>query len=136
MPDKFIREIEEILKESERSGKGEVANEQEGRSKTSGLLSKFSRLGSFISISPNKVVVAGIILIILSFILYNAFNYLFVQGIAILLPIWAGLVLFVIVYGLLFVRPGFQYEKRWRGRLVDDGIPPSTWERFRRWLRG
>ena len=135
MPDKFIREIEEILKESEHSGKREIAEEKEGRSKASGLLSRFWRLGGFIRLSPNKVVLAGIVLIILSFILYNAFNYLFVQGIGILLPIWAGLVLFVIVYGLLFVRPGFQYENRWRGRLVDDGIPPSTWERFQRWLR-
>ena len=79
------------------------------------------------------MVLGGIILIVVSFVVYNAFNYLFVENVKFLLPVWAGLILFVIVYGLLFVRPGAQ-DKRWRGKILDDGIEPSRWERVRRWL--
>ncbi len=133
MSDKYIRQIEEILKESERSGGKSVADGVEEPPKASGLLSRLGRLRIILRVSPNKVVLAGIILIVVSFVLYNAFNYLFVENFKFLLPIWAGLILFVIVYGLLFVKPGSE-EKQWRGRMLDDGIQPSKWERLRRWI--
>jgi hypothetical protein len=133
MADKYIREIEEILKESESSRGKSVADGVEETPKSSGLLSRLGRLRIILRVSPNKVVLAGIILIVVSFALYNAFNYLFVNNIKFLLPIWAGLILFVIVYGLLFVKPGSE-EKQWRGRMLDDGIQPSKWERLRRWI--
>ena len=133
MADKYIRQIEEILKESEHSRGKSVADGVEETPKSSGLLSRLGRLRIILRVSPNKVVLAGIILIVVSFVLYNAFNYLFVNNIKFLLPIWAGLILFVIVYGLLFVKPGSE-EKQWRGRMLDDGIQPSKWERLRRWI--
>jgi len=133
MPDKFIREIEEILEQAEHSGKGDASKgtEKSGRhSGALGPLAALSRLGGLFRVSPNKVMLGGIILLVLAFML-NAL----VPG-TVPLFAWAGLVLFVITYGLLFMRPGFQYEKRWRGRLVDDGERFSVWERFRHWLRG
>ena len=133
MSDKYIRQIEEILKDAERSRGKSVADGVEEPPKASGLLSRLGRLRIILRVSPNKVVLAGIILIVVSFVLYNAFNYLFVENFKFLLPIWAGLILFVIVYGLLFVKPGSE-EKRWRGRMLDDGIQPSKWERLRRWI--
>ena len=133
MADKYIRQIEEILKESESSRGKSVADGVEETPKARGLLSRLGRLRIILRVSPNKVVLAGIILIVVSFVLYNAFNYLFVNNIKFLLPIWAGLILFVIVYGLLFVKPGSE-EKQWRGRMLDDGIQPSKWERLRRWI--
>ncbi len=133
MADKYIRQIEEILKESEHSRGKSVADGAEETPKANGFLSRLGRLRIILRVSPNKVVLAGIILIVVSFVLYNAFNYLFVNNIKFLLPIWAGLILFVIVYGLLFVKPGSE-EKRWRGKMLDDGIQPSKWERLRRWI--
>ncbi len=134
MADKYIREIEQILEEAERSGrKRSVADDLGEAQKPSRLLSRVSWAGSIFRVSPNKVVLAGIVLIVVSFVVYNAFNYLFVENVKFLLPIWAGLILFVIVYGLLFVRPGSQ-DKRWRGKILDDGIEPSKWEQVRRWL--
>ena len=133
MSDKYIRQIEEILKDAERSRGKSVADGVEEPPKASGLLSRLGRLRIILRVSPNKVVLAGIILIVVSFVLYNAFNYLFVGNFKFLLPIWAGLILFVIVYGLLFVKPGSE-EKQWRGRMLDDGIQPSKWERLRRWI--
>ena len=133
MADKYIREIEEILKEAERSPGKSVADGVEVSPKENRLLSRLARVGAILRVSPNKVVLAGIVLIVVSFVVYNAFNYLFVENVKFLLPIWAGLILFVIVYGLLFVKPGSQ-DKRWRGKILDDGIQPSRWERLRRWL--
>ena len=134
MADKYIREIEQILEEAERSGrKRSVAGDLGEAQKPSRLLSRVSWAGSIFRVSPNKVVLAGIVLIVVSFVVYNAFNYLFVENVKFLLPIWAGLILFVIVYGLLFVRPGSQ-DKRWRGKILDDGVEPSKWEQVRRWL--
>ena len=134
MSDKYIREIEKILEEAERSGrKSGVADGVEEAPEENGILPRVARLGAALRVSPNKVVLGGIILIVVSFVVYNAFNYLFVENVKFLLPIWAALILFVIVYGLLFVRPGSQ-DKRWRGKILDDGVEPSRWERMRRWL--
>ncbi len=133
MADKYIREIEEILKEAERSPGKSVVDDVEEVPTANSMLTRLGRFGGIFRVSPNKVVLGGIILIVVSFVIYNAFNYLFVENVKFLLPIWAGLILFVIVYGLLFVRPGSQ-DKRWRGKILDDGIEPSRWERVRRWL--
>ncbi len=134
MADKYIREIEQILEEAERSGrKRGASSDPEEAPKPSRLLSPVAWAGSVFRVSPNKVVLGGIVLIVVSFVVYNAFNYLFAENVKFLLPVWAGLILFVIVYGLLFVRPGAQ-DKRWRGKMLDDGIEPSRWGRIRRWL--
>ena len=133
MADKYIREIEKILEEAERSPGKRVADGLEKVPNETGLLSRIGWFCGIFRVSPNKVVLAGIALIVVSFVVYNAFNYLFVENVKFLLPIWAGLILFVIVYGLLFVKPGSQ-DKRWRGKMLDDGIQPSRWERLRRWL--
>ena len=133
MADKYIREIEKILEEAERSPGKRVADGLEEVPNETGLLSRIGWFRGIFRISPNKVVLAGIALIVVSFVVYNAFNYLFVENVKFLLPIWAGLILFVIIYGLLFVKPGSQ-DKRWRGKMLDDGIQPSRWERLRRWL--
>ena len=133
MAEKYIREIEKILEEAERSPGKKVADGMEDAPRRTGPLSRISWARGIFRISPNKVVLAGIVLIVVSFIVYNAFNYLFVENVKFLLPIWAGLILFVIVYGLLFVKPGSE-DKRWRGKMLDDGIEPSRWERLRRWL--
>ena len=133
MAEKYIREIEEILEEAERSPGSSVADDVEETPRASKLMARFGRIGAILRVSPNKIVLGGIILIVVSFVVYNAFNYLFVENVKFLLPVWAGLILFVIVYGLLFVRPGAQ-DKRWRGKILDDGIEPSRWERVRRWL--
>ncbi len=134
MAEKYIKEIEQILEEAERSGgRRGVSDNLEEAPEQNSLMTRLARAGSVLRVSPNKVVLAGIVLIVVSFVVYNAFNYLFVENVKFLLPIWAGLILFVIVYGLLFVRPGSQ-DKRWRGKILDDGIEPSKWEQVRRWL--
>ena len=130
MPDKFIREIEEILEREERPAPGvdSKATGKNGSRRSRFLypISSIYRLNELFK--PSRVMLAGIILLLVA-VLLNAV----IPG-RVHLLVWAGLVLFVIAYGLFFVRPGFQYEKRWRGRLVEDRVP--LLDRLRRWLRG
>ncbi len=129
MPDKFIREIEEILERAEDPGKDRRAPPRQRPPAPSGLSAALARLVRLLRLSPNKVVLGGVVLLFLAYLL----NVL-VPG---LVPLyaWAGLVLLIIVYGIIFVRPGFEYERRSRGRLVDDGLPLSAWEKLKLWFK-
>ena len=74
------------------------------------------------TVSPGKLAVAGILLLLLG---------LFIKPL-----IWAGLGLLVGAYLLFFVKPrSSSYDKRWRGQLLEDQ-PSSTWEQLKRWLKG
>ena len=134
MPDKFIREIEEILERAEHSRPGDdlkASKKMGGRpGRSFDPTGRVSRLRRLVRVpSSGKVMLAGIGLILIA-VLLNAF----VPG-RVSLAMWAGLILFVVAYGLFFVRPGPQYERRWRGRLVDEE-QVSLFGRIRRWLRG
>ena len=48
--------------------------------------------------------------------------------------IWVGLVLLAVSYLLFFVTPrSISYEKKWRGRSVDE--VQSQWDRIKNWLK-
>lgn len=132
MPDKFIKEIEEILEQAERSGPQDTSKSpsKEGRRQRYPFnpLRGISRLRELIRISPGRVMLAGISLLLVAVLLNTV-----VPG-SVHLLVWAGIVLFFIAYGLFFLRPSFQYERRWRGRLVEDRV--SLWGKLKRWLRG
>ncbi len=115
MSSKYQREIEEILENA-----GEVAaprprrpRDRSGLIRTIWLYFKQSITGSPFSISPGRVMLAGFLLLIATLIVSP-----FVAG-----PIgflgWAGLLLFIIGYGMVLARPP-KIEKRWRGQPVDD----------------
>ena len=134
MPDKFMREIEEIIERVERDGSGK---ESESSSVSATNISKLKRiapgffsLARFGSISPSKVMLAGIFLLLLAVVVSP-----FIHGTVTLL-VWAGLLLFVIAYGLFFMRPsGIHYEKRWRGQIVEDRHFNSLWQTIKRRFR-
>lgn len=132
MADKYIRQIEKILEDAERSDRrGDMSSRAAGAPVRSHLTRMAKRPG----LAPHKLVALGIALIVVSFALFNAFNYMFNQEIKVLLPVFAGLVLLLIVYGLLSLPSSIAGDKSIRGRMVDDGIPPSQWHRLRRWMR-
>lgn len=134
MPDKFMREIEEIIERVERDGSGK---ELDSNSVSAGNGSRLNRitprifsLARFGSISPSKVMLAGISLLLLAVVVSP-----FIHGTVSLL-VWAGLLLFVIAYGLFFMRPsGIHYEKRWRGQIVEDRHFNSFWQTIKRRFR-
>ena len=49
--------------------------------------------------------------------------------------IWVGLAILAGGYMMYFVAPRtIAYEKRWRGRSVEEDPPTSQWDRLKRWI--
>ena len=130
-PDKYKDQIEEILKRAEEVMPKGRAKPPKGAPKNVG--GSFQSLGRFIpgrglSGSAGKLMLTSLGLLLVAAIL----GATGVGGVVFLVAL--GLVLFVIAYGLFFIRPtGTSYEKRWRGRTIEELITP--WERLKRWFR-
>jgi hypothetical protein len=134
MQDKYQKEIEEILKNA-----GEDAPEESGReaekpfeyrpravrqaAEANRPAPSFSPTSRFPSITPGKILLAGLVVIIISAL----------SGMWPL--IWVGLGLLVLGYLLFFITPrNISMEKRWRGESLEDA-PESPWDRFKRWIK-
>ncbi len=130
MTEKYKDEIEEILRKA-----GEVAPSKPPQDKErppedrrrDSIVSRRTPVPSQRptprrpSITPGKLMLAGVILLLI--------------GISFWPLIWVGLALLVGGYLMYFVSPrSINYEKRWRGRSVEDR-PVSYWAQFKRWLR-
>jgi hypothetical protein len=129
MPEKYRDEIEEILKKAGEAALRRSPGEPEGcpedrpRKVRPASPERRSVNPRWPSVTPGKMLLAGLILFVVAALL----------GLGPL--IWVGLGLLVVAYLLFFITPrSIYYEKRWRGRSVDDGSP-TAWDRFRRWLR-
>ena len=130
MSDKMKKEIEEILRKAEEvmpEGRARSPRAQAQPSTKSNPLGRVTA-GRGPRISAGKLMLASFVLLLLALILGAA------GTISVVPLVVAGLVLFVVAYALFFVRPGATYEKRWRGRLIED--TPTPWERVKRWLKG
>lgn len=132
MPDKYQDEIEKILEGLGENAPTNSAGEpgKPARSAPSELSTadgQPARRGSGRrgpTVSPGKLAVAGLLLLLLGAIIKMTWL------------IWGGLGLLVGAYLLFFVKPrSSSYEKRWRGQLLEDQ-PASTWEQLKRWLKG
>ena len=128
MPERYKREIEEILRQA-----GEVSSSGRGQRPRSGIASALWRQaidslgGKGWSITPGRVMLTAICLL-----LSAAIVQFFAPGLVGLL-FWAGLILFIVGYAMFFMRPK-SIEKRWRGRPVEDREEP-WWQRLRRKIR-
>ena len=128
MPEKYQREIEEIL--------GQVSNftqqrpRRRNRSLSQILSSGIGRFlgGSRWGISPGRIMLGALILLLLLWWFRTSLPGL-VGPLA-----WAAVILFILGYAFFFISPRATYEKRWRGRPVEPTVP---WrDRFRRWAKG
>ena len=128
MPDKYQEEIEEILRKvgevtpAEPAKQLEKAPEDRPRRSRSreGSPATGARTRRRISVTPGKVMLAGLIV--------------FLLGIKFSPLIWVGLGMLVLAYLLFFAGSRtIAYEKRWRGRSVEENY--TTWERFKRWIK-
>ena len=130
MSDKYMKEIEDILKQAEDVMPADRAGARgSGHGNPGGQPSLLSRIsgGRGLKISAGKLMLASFALLLLALVLGAAgFG-------SVVFLVAAGLILFVIAYALFFIRPGASYEKRWRGRIIEDR--PSMLDRMRRWLR-
>ncbi len=128
MSDKYMKEIEEILRQAEDSLPKDRVRSPSGAPKTVG--GPLGRVSGKIRITPGKLMLGSFALLLLALIMSLA-------GVgSVVHLVVAGLVLFVIAYALFFVRPGgsfSSYEKRWRGRPIEDRL--TVVDRLKRWLK-
>ena len=132
MSDKYQKEIEEILARAEEVMPEERSRTAGSQSSTSrGISSALGRLsgGRGLKISAGKLMLASFGLLVLAMILAATG-----VGSVVVPLVVVALVLFVIAYGLFFVRPGARVEKRWRGRIIEES--PTMLDRLKRWLKG
>ena len=131
MPEKYKDEIEEILKRA-----GEAAPSKTPRESERHTEDRPQGRGSLVgrqapapgskpnqrrpSITPGKLMLVGVILLLVGFKFWPL--------------IWVGLAILAGGYMMYFVAPRtINYEKRWRGRSVEDA-PTSQWDRLKRWI--
>ncbi len=123
MPERYREEIEEILKQA-----GEIAPPQPvRRSRPSiwgliGLYVRQSLSGRLLSISPGRIMVAALVILLLALVFGRVG-----PGIGAPLAL-AALLLFIVGYAWMFLKPP-KIEKRWRGEPVDDDA--ESWGRRR-----
>lgn len=134
MPDKFIREIEEILEHSGGPGSGSSSRpssrDRDNWGRSAGRNSNNSRLRRIVRLpSPRKIMQAGVGLVVVA-VLLNAF----LPG-RISLAMWVGLILAVIAFGIFFFRPSQRDHDRWRDRPIDDDRSLLS-DKIQRWFRG
>ena len=132
MPEKYKDEIEEILKRAGEAAPGRTTDGSEGHPEDQprGRESMVSRQGPAPrgrpsqhrpSITPGKLMLLGVILLIVGFKFWPL--------------IWVGLAILAGGYMMYFVAPrSISYDKRWRGRSVEDA-PKSQWDRLKRWIK-
>ena len=127
MSDKYQREIEEILRQAgELAPAKRPAGQRQSVWKLAWLHLAESVGGKTWTISPGRVMLVAVALLLSALIVRAA-----VPGLVGPLA-WAGLVLFIVGYGLFFVRPR-KLERRWRGQPMD--TDDSLWGRFRRKIK-
>ncbi len=134
MPEKYKDEIEEILKRAGEAAPSKPANESERHpeDRPRGRDSMVSReaptpqgkpVQGRPTITPGKLMLLGVILLIVGMIGFWPL-------------IWVGLAILAGGYMMYFVAPrSISYEKRWRGRSVDEDAPRSQWDRLKRWIK-
>jgi hypothetical protein len=125
MSQRYQREIEDILRQA-----GELGSGGGRRGPRGGFLWLVWRYiresigGKNWSITPGRVMLAAVSLLLSALIMRAAIPGL-VGPLA-----WGGLILFIVGYGMFFIRPR-RIEKRWRGQPIDDR-GESWWDRIRR----
>ena len=120
MSNKYQKEIEEILKQA--GGLAPVGRPPTPRDGFWGLIRGY--IGRFLggkgwAITAGRVMLAAVVLLLGALILRVGFLA------------WAGLLLFIVGYGMFFIKPRSSSEKRWRGQPLE-GVGESWWDRLRR----
>ena len=130
MPEKYKDEIEEILRKAGEAAPSQTSKDTgdhpEDRPGDPLVTRQAPKPGNRPSqgrptITAGKLMLVGVITLLI--------------GVKFWPLIWVGLVMLVVAYLMYFVSPrSINYEKRWRGRSVED--PPGSYlDRLKHWLR-
>lgn len=115
MPDQYQKEIEDILKKAE--AEAPLPSDQSRRS-LRGMVWQYTRqsLNSKAwGVSPGKIMLAALAIFLAGMVL----RYM-IPALSVLM--WVSLILFIVGYGMVFLRPSKSPvdRKMWRGRYIDD----------------
>ena len=125
MSQRYKREIEEILKQAGELSPPEMIRRPRRKFRSLIWLYVSQSLGGKNwSISPGRVMFAAVSLL-LAALIFRAM----IPGVVAPLA-WAGLLMFIVGYGMFFIKPP-QIEKRWRGQPLEE-VGNSWWDRIRK----
>ena len=125
MPNKYQKEIEEILRQAgDVAPAGPVHGPRRSFWSLLWAYVRHSFRAKGLWPSPGRVMLIAVSLLLVA-LLMNAFQLGRAAPLAI-----AGLLLFIVGYGMFFIHPP-KIEKRWRGQPVDDD-EERWWRRIRR----
>ena len=141
MPEKYQDEIEDILKDIEKTGLIVPAGGSEPAPDDLPIAMASNRGGSLENepspdpgrsgsgylwrvVTPGKLSLAGLALLLIGVFLEQA-----------RLLVWVGLAALAAAYLLFFIRPRrANRDKHWRGRAVESS-GPSPWQKFKTWFK-
>ena len=129
MPQKYQREIEEILQQAGDMGLADPPKRR--RKENFGRLAweyvKQSLGGSAFSITPGRVMLGAVLILLAALVLNLATPGFGIVGIL----AWLGFILFIVGYALFFIKPR-PVQKRWRGDVIEYQSSESLWDKLRR----
>ena len=128
MPRRYEQEIEEILRHVEQATpRGKQQHENLKTSSPERSSAKHHRLTRW-AITPVRLMIFSLVLGLLA-LAFRPFQSGLMDPV-----IWIAVLLFIFSYALFFIRPNSTYQKRWRGRPVEEST--RSWLlRLRWWLR-
>lgn len=132
MPQKYQREIEEILQQAGDLG---LSEPPKSRQKLSfGRLAweyfKQSIGGSALSITPGRIMLGAVLILLAALVLNLATPGFGIVGIL----AWLGFILFIAGYAMFFIKPK-PVQKRWRGDVIEYSEGESLWDKLRNRLK-
>ena len=132
MPQKYQREIEEILQQAGDMGLSEPPKRgpKQGFGRLAWEYFKQSIGGSAFSVTPGRVMLGAVLILLAALVLNLATPGFGIVGIL----AWLGFILFIVGYALFFIKPR-PVQKRWRGDVIEYQGGESLWDKLRRRLQ-
>ena len=128
MPQKYQREIEEILQQAGDMGLADPPKDRpkQGFGRLAWEYFKQSIGGSAFSITPGRIMLGAVFILLAALVLNLATPGFGIVGIL----AWLGFILFIVGYAMFFIRPK-PVQKRWRGDVIEYRPGDSLWDKLR-----
>ena len=132
MPQRYQREIEEILQQAGDLGGAEPPKRppKRGFARLAWDYFKQSIGGSALSVTPGRVMLGAVLILLAALVLNLATPGFGIVG----LLAWLGFILFIVGYAMFFIKPK-PVEKRWRGDVILYEDEESLWDKIRKRFR-
>lgn len=128
MPQKYQKEIEEILQQAGDLGLSDPPKRREklGFGRLAWEYFKQSIGGSAFSITPGRIMLGAVLILLAALVLNLATPGFGIVGIL----AWVGFILFIVGYAMFFIKPK-PVQKRWRGDVIEYYQGDSLWDKLR-----